>query len=739
MEYSERRAGTHRMNLKRSLATIFLLGGLGGAARCSAASPPPLPGTYGLDGACVGVDVPGGSREEGVRWCVDVVTVAPNGDLELLTSWTASMGFLQIEKGADAGNRKMYLEDDRGRRYDHYETTEAARYGGRLDGHERRLQGSFFFRAKAPGSSSFVFRDDDQSLAIRFALDTKRSLSLDERAAVVAWIRGAQEVEIEDSWGGLGRPRNERWRLRREGSTWRGDGQVSEEVMKEFLERLEQAYLTRGAYVPRLEWTDDYPSLSIRLVGGDQTVEFSTESQGDGHVPWKVVWRGETLIVRSDHPARALARLKSVLTGQPSASSIPPGAPERGASDGLRVAAQSGDVEKMRALLATGADANAASAYDGATPVLAAVLAGKAESIPVLAATGARIDETTARGRPLAVALMMGWGDVVRALLAAGADPSARPGEPAPLLLSIEGGDVETVRALLERGADASGEGTLTAAALTGIVPIARLLLAKGASLEGANELGLTPLGGSAYHGHEEMLDFLLSSGAKVNARDGHDMTALHAAARNAQLGAVTRLLGAGASPDAKTRDGETPLLSARSPRVVAALLRAGADPNAAGAGTTPLVAAAASFAEGRGYLGSRYREGEPNDPLATLKLLIDARANVNAADAEGRTALMAAAQRPGSELQMIRALIGAGADPNRQDAKGRSALRVAVEAYDPGWVSPYAETGLESVRALLAAGALDRPEPDGRTALEVAKQKHTEPLAALLGAARPR
>jgi ankyrin repeat protein len=631
----------------------------------------------------------------------------------------------------------MYLVDDRGRRHDHYETTEAARYGGKLEWNGR-LQGTFSFRAATPGSSRFAFHDDDQGVVVRIALDARRRVSAEERAALAMRIRAADEVEIDESVGGLGPSRHDRWRLKRGPSGWTGDRGVPPQIVNEFFDMLMKAPLARGAsHSPREVLTDYYPSLSIRLGRGEQAIEFSSESQGAGHVPWTLATGKETLVVPSDHPERALALLRPVLRGEaPVPSRASRGAEDRRA-DALRLAAQSGDVAKLRALARSGADVNSVSGYDGATLLLVAVLAGQARAIPVLAEAGARVDEKTPRGRPLVVALQMGRVEVVRALLAAGADPNPHPSEPAPLRMAVDSGDIETVRAVLDAGAPASSAGVLTAASYTGLIPIAKQLLSKGANLEGEDEVGATPLIAAARHGHDDMLDFLLASGAKVDGRSRHGTTALHAAALNAQLGATERLLRAGASANAKSRDGMTPLHFTRSPRVVTALLRAGADPNAVGAGTTPLLVTVATFSGGRGYQGQRYREGEPDDRLATVRLLVSAKANVNAADTRGQTPLMAAAQRCGSELDMIRALLGAGADVNTVDAEGRSALRIAVDAFSAQWVGPYAVGGLDSVRALLAAGAVDRPGRDGRTALDVAKAKRAQSMTALLGPSR--
>ncbi|HXV62165.1 MAG TPA: ankyrin repeat domain-containing protein [Vicinamibacteria bacterium] len=65
-------------------------------------------------------------------------------------------------------------------------------------------------------------------------------------------------------------------------------------------------------------------------------------------------------------------------------------------------------------------------------------------------------------------------------------------------------------------------------------------------------------------------------------------------------------------------------------------------------------------------------------DDVETAERLIAAGADVDAADAYGRTALILAAQ---SSLESVRRLIAAGADISRRDDLGTSALSVALEA----------------------------------------------------------
>ena len=77
--------------------------------------------------------------------------------------------------------------------------------------------------------------------------------------------------------------------------------------MNNFLSRLSRARLFKGEYVPSLPRMASYPSISIEIEVGDETIAFFTRSQGKDHTPWGVTIQGETyVVVSSDVPARAL-------------------------------------------------------------------------------------------------------------------------------------------------------------------------------------------------------------------------------------------------------------------------------------------------------------------------------------------------------------------------------------------------------------------------------------------------
>ena len=132
-------------------------------------------------------------------------------------------------------------------------------------------------------------------------------------------------------------------------------------------------------------------------------------------------------------------------------------------------------------------------------------------------------------------------------------------------------------------------------------------LLQAGASLDGRDAEGYTPLHRAVTTGKPAVIQALLEAGADANRRvevfgirnswDPKDWTPLHLAARNRDAGAVALILDAGGDVRARVDGYETPLhIAARNenPEVATLLLRAGADVNAREVqGRTPLHVAA--------------------------------------------------------------------------------------------------------------------------------------------------
>lgn len=98
---------------------------------------------------------------------------------------------------------------------------------------------------------------------------------------------------------------------------------------------------------------------------------------------------------------------------------------------------------------------------------------------------------------------------------------------------AARGGDIAGVKKFLDEGVDVNGweghnarlgiyENTpLMAAAVTGHVEVAKLLLSRGADVNAVSRpSGITALLGASNKGHLEMVEFLISRGAIVNVED---------------------------------------------------------------------------------------------------------------------------------------------------------------------------------------------------------------------------
>ncbi|HLF02599.1 MAG TPA: hypothetical protein VI547_11525 [Anaerolineales bacterium] len=141
----------------------------------------------------------------------------------------------------------------------------------------------------------------------------------------------ATAIHIQDDWNGLSpdAPLSARYTLVLIDGVFSGaadfsvaggaktastDAVLPPEVAEEFLKTLAESPVKNGDYVPLIEHTDDYPSLVIEIDLGTEKVLFFSQSQGADHVPWGATFGGETYVVDSDAPARALKVLEPYLS-----------------------------------------------------------------------------------------------------------------------------------------------------------------------------------------------------------------------------------------------------------------------------------------------------------------------------------------------------------------------------------------------------------------------------------------
>jgi ankyrin len=264
------------------------------------------------------------------------------------------------------------------------------------------------------------------------------------------------------------------------------------------------------------------------------------------------------------------------------------------------------------------------------------------------------------------------------------------------------------------------------------------LLLDAGANVKIANRYGVTPLHVATSNGNSAILARLLRAGADPDARDASGETLLIMAVRTGNLDSVASLVERGASVDAAdTTTRQTPLMWAvRSNNVSAAklLIEHGAQVDAATrVGATPpwTQPNAGGGSHGLGIIrggwperGSRAaipgamtpllyaaRDGQ----LQLARLLLDARADVNLAEANAITPLLMAITN--DHMDVARLLVERGADVNTADFWGRTPLFSAVEIRNRDYTRGN-EHGIDRAAALeMVTLLLDRgANPNART-----------------------
>jgi ankyrin repeat protein len=259
--------------------------------------------------------------------------------------------------------------------------------------------------------------------------------------------------------------------------------------------------------------------------------------------------------------------------------------------------------------------------------------------------------------------------------------------------------DPSAAEALIKAGADPNSRDRHArtplhvAAAADGKVELMRLLLTKGADPNSRDDSGASPLDEAAWAGSDDKVAVLLDAGAKIDAPDTRTgATPLNEAAFSGHVRVVKLLLGRGADAGIKDRAGFSPVENAirqHQPEIARILLDHAKDHELANhllevavsrghADTVRMLLDAGADVDARSSSGSTalYDAALKGDG-AIVSLLVNRGADLNAIEAtSGTTPLYAAAAFGRQEAVVI--LLLAGEDPNIETKEGISPLRAA-------------------------------------------------------------
>jgi len=405
----------------------------------------------------------------------------------------------------------------------------------------------------------------------------------------------------------------------------------------------------------------------------------------------------------------------------------------------LHWAARQDDPDLVDRLIKAGANVKAANRY-GVTPLYLACVNGSAPLIAKLLDAGADANSATTEGETaLMTVARTGSVEAAKVLLSHGADVNSKEQwrQQTPLMWAVAESHPEMAQELIAHGADVNARqvtwnwerqmtkeprekwmplGGLTPllfAARQGCVECARVLLKAGAGINAADPNNITPMLLALINGHYDFAAFMIDQGADPNLADETGRTPLFAAVDDhtmpesnlpapreidnnlTSIDVIKTLLAHGANVNAQLKKqqpyrtkvdrgndtmlgtGTTPMLRAAKAgdaEVIEALLAKGADPKIPTKfGITPLMAAAGLGSKEEDTTGRKKTEAEA---IASIKLCLDAGADVNTADNQGETALHGASQK--GYDQVVQFLADHGAKLDAKDKKGRTPLDAA-------------------------------------------------------------
>lgn len=255
------------------------------------------------------------------------------------------------------------------------------------------------------------------------------------------------------------------------------------------------------------------------------------------------------------------------------------------------------NIESLQLLISYGANINVKDAKHR-TPIGIACRQRSFPCVSTLLKAGIVVDAST--NCEIVEAAATGQDIIVSALIDAGFDPNTEDAKGNTALhKAIESRSSMTVDALIRAGADtckqnAQGQSPLHIAAVTGSVALVNALQQANAEIDSTDDVERSPLHVACLLGHSDVTKLLIDCQANFNLCDSNGASPLHLAVGAGKELCARMLMEAGAAPDVEDDRKRTTLHHAvPHPDLVEKLLDAGADINAADdEGMTPLASA---------------------------------------------------------------------------------------------------------------------------------------------------